>query len=70
MQAGLSADELVLQATRAWNVAIRERPHDEQLWLDFAAFQHAAAKLLQQQRGRCDGTAYVCYFYWLSLCSA
>jgi hypothetical protein len=52
LQAGLSADELVLRATRAWNVAVRERPQDEQLWLDFAAFQHAAAKLLQQQRGR------------------
>jgi hypothetical protein len=52
LQAGLSADELVLQATRAWNGAVRERPQDEQLWLDFAAFQHAAAKLLQQQRGR------------------
>jgi hypothetical protein len=29
-----------------------EWPQEEQLWLDFVAFQHATAKLLQQQRGR------------------
>jgi hypothetical protein len=53
LQAGLSADELLLKATRAWNVAVREQPHSEQLWLDFAAFQHSAAALVQQQqRGR------------------
>jgi hypothetical protein len=51
LQAGLSADELLLQATRAWNIAVRERPHDEALWLEFAAFQHSAAQQ-QQQRGR------------------
>eukprot|EP00879_Flechtneria_rotunda_P033121 GHRR01036655.1.p1 GENE.GHRR01036655.1~~GHRR01036655.1.p1 ORF type:complete len:192 (+),score=104.50 GHRR01036655.1:654-1229(+) len=51
-QVGVSVDELVLRATRAWNIAVRERPHDEQLWLDFAAFQHTAANLLHQQRGR------------------
>lgn len=52
LQAGLSADELLLQATRAWNIAVRERPQDEELWLEFAAFQHSAAQQ-QQQRGRC-----------------
>lgn len=52
LQAGLTADELLLQATRAWNVAVRERPQDEGLWLDFAAFQHTAAAQ-QQVRGRC-----------------
>jgi hypothetical protein len=51
LQAGLTPDELLLQATRAWNVAARERPHDEELWLDFAAFQHSAAQQ-QPQRGR------------------
>jgi hypothetical protein len=51
LQAGLSADEMLLQATRAWNIAVRERPHDEALWLEFAAFQHSAAQQ-QQQRGR------------------
>lgn len=48
----MSPDELLLQATRAWNIAVRERPQDEELWLDFAAFQHSAAQQ-QQQRGRC-----------------
>jgi hypothetical protein len=51
LQAGLSPDELLLAATRAWNVAVRERPQDEELWLEFAAFQHSAAQQ-QQQRGR------------------
>lgn len=51
LQAGLTPDELLLQATRAWNIAVRERPQDEHLWLDFAAFQHSAAQH-QQQRGR------------------
>eukprot|EP00775_Hariotina_reticulata_P010037 gene10037-10193_t len=33
-------------ATRAWNIAVRQRgEQDEQLWLDFAAFQHVAARL-------------------------
>lgn len=53
LQAGLTPDELVLKATRAWNIAVRQRgERDEQLWLDFAAFQHVAARLVQQQRGR------------------
>lgn len=51
LQAGLTPDELLLQATRAWNVAVRERLHDEELWLDFAAFQHSVAQQ-QPQRGR------------------
>lgn len=54
LQAGVSAEEHLLNATRAWNVAVRERPHDETLWLEFAAFQHSAAALAAQQpRGRC-----------------
>lgn len=47
----MSPDELLLQATRAWNIAVRERPQDEELWLEFAAYQHSAAQQ-QQQRGR------------------
>jgi len=50
-QAGVTPDDLLLQATRAWNVAVRERPHEEELWLEFAAFQHSAAQQ-QQQRSR------------------
>lgn len=51
LQAGLTPDELLLEATRAWNVAVRQRPQDEELWLEFAAFQHFAAQQ-QQPRGR------------------
>jgi hypothetical protein len=32
-------------------VAVRERPQDEELWLEFAAFQHSAAQQ-QLPRGR------------------
>lgn len=60
LQAGMTPDEWVLKATRDWNIAVRERPHEEQVWLDFAAFQHVAARLLQQQRGRWVLAALVC----------
>jgi hypothetical protein len=44
--AGETAEEFVLRRTRDWNAAVRARPHDECLWLGFAAFQDAAARLL------------------------
>ena len=34
-----TAEQHMLRRTRDFNVAVRERPHDLQLWLDFAAFQ-------------------------------
>lgn len=46
---GLTAEEWVLQRTRQWNIATRERPQMEQLWLGFAAWQDEAARLLQRK---------------------
>lgn len=34
-----TAEQHMMRRTRDFNVAVRERPHDLQLWLDFAAFQ-------------------------------
>ena len=42
-EVGETAEEAVLRRTREFNVALRERPQDLQLWLDFAAFQDEAA---------------------------
>ena len=42
-EVGETAEEAVLRRTRDFNVALRERPQDLQLWLDFAAFQDEAA---------------------------
>ena len=36
---GESHDQFVMRLTRDFNVAVRERSHDLQLWLDYAAFQ-------------------------------
>lgn len=36
---GESQDEYVMRRTKEFNVAVRERSHDLQLWLDYAAFQ-------------------------------
>lgn len=38
-EGGESNEELLLRRTREFNVATRERPHDVQLWLQFARFQ-------------------------------
>lgn len=45
-------EEEILQRTREFNAAIRERPEDLQLWLDFAAFQDEAAAGGGARRGR------------------
>ncbi len=34
-----TAEQHMLRRTRDFNVAVREQPHNLQLWLDFAAFQ-------------------------------
>ncbi len=34
-----TAEQHMMRRTRDFNRAVRERPHDLQLWLDFAAFQ-------------------------------
>ena len=36
---GESQDEYVMRRTKEFNIAVRERSHDLQLWLDYAAFQ-------------------------------
>lgn len=36
---GESQDQYVMRRTKEFNIAVRERPHDLQLWLDYAAFQ-------------------------------
>jgi len=36
---GESQDEYILRRTKEFNIAVRERSHDLQLWLDYAAFQ-------------------------------
>lgn len=41
---GESNEELLLRRTREFNVATRERPHDVQLWLQFARFQVRARR--------------------------
>ena len=34
----------MMRRIKAWNVALRERPHELQLWLDFAAFQDEVSR--------------------------
>lgn len=36
---GESQDDYTMRRTKEFNIAVRERPHDLQLWLDYAAFQ-------------------------------
>ena len=36
---GESQDEYVMRRTKEFNIAVRERSYDLQLWLDYAAFQ-------------------------------
>ena len=34
----------MMRRVKSWNVALRERPHELQLWLDFAAFQDEVSR--------------------------
>lgn len=45
-QRGETLEEYVLRRTREWNVAVRERPGEERLWLGFSEFQEDAARLM------------------------
>lgn len=56
---GESADEYVLRMTREFNVAVREKPGDVELWMRYAAFQDEAAAALG--RGWVALCACVCY---------
>lgn len=38
-EASETSEQYLMRRTREFNVATRERPHDLQLWLDFAAYQ-------------------------------
>ena len=38
-ETGETAEQSMMRRVKNWNVALRERPHELQLWLDFAAFQ-------------------------------
>ena len=38
-EGGETAEQHVMRRTRDFNRGVRARPHDLQLWLDFAAFQ-------------------------------
>ena len=38
----------MMRRVKGWNVALRERPHELQLWLDFAAFQDEASRQAYQ----------------------
>ena len=42
--AGETAEQYMMRRIKSWNVAVRERPHELQLWLDFAAFQDEISK--------------------------
>lgn len=46
---GETFEENLLRRTREWNVATREHPESEQVWLDFANFQDEAARLLHRK---------------------
>jgi hypothetical protein len=54
---GESAEERILRRTREFNRAVRERPEDLHVWLDFAAFQDEAAALGPRRRGAERATA-------------
>ncbi len=41
---GETAEQYMMRRVKDWNVAVRERPHELQLWLDFAAFQDEVSK--------------------------
>ena len=41
---GESQDQFVLRHTKEFNIAVRERPHELQLWLDYAAYQDEATR--------------------------
>jgi hypothetical protein len=52
LERGEDVEEFVLRRTREWNVALRERPEEERLWLGFAEFQEHAARLLGRRCAR------------------
>ncbi|DBB01993.1 TPA: hypothetical protein ACH3X1_000578 [Trebouxia sp. C0004] len=54
---GESQDEYILRRTREFNVAVRERSHDLQLWLDYAAFQDETTRAVRGRRGVQAGIA-------------
>ena len=41
---GETAEQYMMRRIKDWNVAVRKRPHELQLWLDFAAFQDNISK--------------------------
>ena len=36
---GESQDQYIMRRTKEFNIAVRERSHELQLWLDYAVFQ-------------------------------
>ena len=48
--AGETAEQAAMARTRGFNVALREAPHDLQLWLDFAAYQDELASCARSLR--------------------
>ena len=47
--AGEHAEQRFLRRTSEFNVAVRERPHELQLWLEFAKFQDEAVRCRPSQ---------------------
>ena len=47
--AGEHAEQRFLRRTSEFNIAVRERPHELQLWLDFAKFQDEAVRCSPSQ---------------------
>ncbi|KAL3135501.1 hypothetical protein ABBQ38_005981 [Trebouxia sp. C0009 RCD-2024] len=54
---GESQDQYVMRRTKEFNIAVRERPHDLQLWLDYAAFQDGTSSGSRGRRGIQAGIA-------------
>ncbi|DBB14987.1 hypothetical protein WJX82_009217 [Trebouxia sp. C0006] len=54
---GESQDEYILRRTKEFNIAVRERSHDLQLWLDYAAFQDETTRAGRGRRGMQAGIA-------------
>ncbi|DBA66769.1 TPA: hypothetical protein ACH3X2_001915 [Trebouxia sp. C0005] len=54
---GESQDEYILRRTKEFNIAVRERSHDLQLWLDYAAFQDETTRSGRGRRGVQAGIA-------------
>lgn len=41
---GESHDQYIMRRTKEFNIAVREKSHDLQLWLDYAAFQDETSR--------------------------